>query len=179
MARRELSRHRPRWSPAARLGLPVRFALTLVVVGLPIGIVGTQLVVDRQVAALEANAEANLRGVLQLLESSVTNLVVTGDISGLHDVLGDVRRHEGVTDTFVVDEAGLVLADGTAGEDRRFTRPELHDEVLAAIAASPGEIVVFEHGEHLDTALPLMLGDERIGICSATSASASPSSSTP
>ncbi|SDN98705.1 bifunctional diguanylate cyclase/phosphodiesterase [Geodermatophilus sp. DSM 45219] len=164
MARPEPHRRRPRWSPASRLGLPARFALTLVVVGLPIGVGGTQVVVDRQVAALEATAEDSVRGVLQLLESSVTNLVVTGDISGLHDELGDVRRHEGVTDTFVVDEDGVLLADGTDDEDRRFTRPELHAEVLAAIASSPGEPFLFEHDQHLDTALPLMLGDERIGV---------------
>jgi PAS domain S-box-containing protein len=75
-----------------------------------------------------------------------------------------VRRHEGVSDTFVVDEDGVLLADGTAGEDRRFTEPELHAEVLAAIASSPGEPFLFAHDEHLDTALPLMLGDERIGV---------------
>ena len=143
--------------------MPTRFALTLVVVGLPIGTVGTQLIVDRQVAALEATAEDSVRGVLQLLDSSVTNLVVAGDISGLHDVLGDVRRHEGVSDTFVIDEDGVLLADGTADEDRRFSRPELHREVVAGNASSPHEAFLFEHGAHLDTALPLMLGDERIG----------------
>ena len=164
MARRELSRRPPRWSPGARLGLPARFALTLVVVGLPIGTVGTQLVVDRQVAALEANAEASVRGVLELLESSVTNLMVAGDVSGLHDVLGDVRRHDGVSDTFVIDEHGVLLADGTDDEERRYSRPDLHAEVLAELESSAGEPVVFEEGGHLDTALPLMLGDERVGV---------------
>ena len=101
MARRELSRRPPRWSPTARLGLPARFALTLVVAGLPIGVLGTQVIVDRQVEALEATAEDSVRGVLDLLDSSVTNLVAAGDVSGLHDVLGDVRRHDDVSDTFV------------------------------------------------------------------------------
>ena len=62
------------------MGLPTRFALTLVVVGLPVGVVGTQLVVDRLVASLEAQAEDSVRGVLQLLESSVTNLVAAGSV---------------------------------------------------------------------------------------------------
>src|SRR3712207_2528824 len=134
MARPEPAGRRPRWSPTSRLGMPTRFALTLVVVGLPIGTVGTQLIVDRQVAALEATAEHSVRGVLQLLESSVTNLVAAGDISGLHDVLGDVRRHEGVSDTFVIDEDGVLLADGTADEDRRLRPPQLDREAVTGAA---------------------------------------------
>src|SRR3712207_9571685 len=126
MARPEPAGRRPRWSPTSRLGMPTRFALTLVVVGLPIGTVGTQLIVDRQVAALEATAEHSVRGVLQLLDSSVTNLVAAGDISGPHAVLGDVRRHEGVSDAFVIDQDGVLLADGTADEERRVCPPPAH-----------------------------------------------------
>lgn len=77
-------------------------------------------------AALEATAEDSVRGVLQLLGSPVANLVAAGDVSGLHEVLGDARRHAGVNDASVVDEDGVLLPDGTEDGDRRFTEPELH-----------------------------------------------------
>ncbi|MEX5720467.1 putative bifunctional diguanylate cyclase/phosphodiesterase [Geodermatophilus maliterrae] len=154
-----------RWSRAAlgRLGLRTRFALTVAAVVVPFGVATTQLAIEQQVAALRAHAEENALGVLSLLDSGVTNLVVAGDVSGLHDVLGDVRRHEGVADAYVLDGDGVLLADGTRDEERRFSAVPLHDEVAAALEDSGGHPVVLENSDHLDTALPLMLGDDRIG----------------
>ena len=146
------------------LGLRARFALTVAAVIVPFGLLTTHLAIQQQIDALERNAEDTARGVLTLLDSSVTNLLVAGDVSGLHDELGDVRAHEGVTDVYVVDEDGVLLADGTDDEDRRFSVPDVGQHTAAARAGSSGEPVFLREPDHLDTALPLMLGDERAGV---------------
>ena len=163
MRRREPRRGGGR-SSLRELGLSARFALAVAAVGVPFGLLGTQLSIERQVAVLEQNAQDSARGVVNLLDSSVTNLVAAGDISGLHDELGDVRGHDGVVDAFVLDGDGVLLADGTPGEPRRFTTPELHTAVMDGLDGWTGEPVVFHEADHFHTALPLLLGDDRIGV---------------
>ncbi|MCV2490195.1 EAL domain-containing protein [Geodermatophilus sp. YIM 151500] len=155
--------------PGALLGLRARFALTVAAVVVPSGLLTTHLAVEQQVASLERHAEESVRGMLLLLDSGVTNLVAAGDVSGLHDVLGDVRRHEGVVEVSVLDEDGVLLADGTPGEERRFTVPEVHDSLLERVAGG-GDGPVFlrdaAHGgaDHIDAALPLTLGSRTVGL---------------
>ncbi|SDQ69641.1 bifunctional diguanylate cyclase/phosphodiesterase [Quadrisphaera sp. DSM 44207] len=141
------------------LGLRARFALVVALVVVPSGVLTAQLAVQRQLGTAERHAQESARSVLDLLGSGMTNLVAAGDVSGLHDVLVDVRRHAGVVDAFVVDDDGVVLADGTADEARRYSRAAGVD--LQALAAGP---LVTEHGDSMDTALPLVLGQERIGV---------------
>ncbi len=164
MGRREPAADRWYRPARERLGLRARFALTVAAVVVPFGVATTQLAIQQQVSALQSSVEDNARGVLSLLDAGVTNLVVAGDVSGLHDVLGDVRHHEGVIDVFVLDGTGALLADGTPDEARRFSTVPLHDELVAALEVSGGRPVLVHDSTHLHTALPLMLGDDRIGL---------------
>jgi diguanylate cyclase (GGDEF)-like protein/PAS domain S-box-containing protein len=101
--------------------------------------------------------------VLSLLDAGLTNHVADGDVSALHDVLEDVRRHDGVADAFVLDAAGLLLADGTDDEARRYSAVGLPADLRRALAASPGQPLALERAGHIHTALPLVLGKDRIG----------------
>ena len=69
------------------LGLRARLGLIVAAVVVPSGLITTYLAVEQQVVSQERYAEGTAQGVLDLVDSSATNLVQSGDVSSLHDVM--------------------------------------------------------------------------------------------
>ena len=140
------------------LGLRARLALVVSSLLIGFGVVGTHIGVEQQSVALEERWITNARGVLDLMRSGTTNLVVSGDVEGLHDVLRDVRRYRGVADAHVLDARGRVLS-GTASREGRLRAVTLARSIRDEDTEPH---LVMSHG-YLDTVMPLAADGKRVG----------------
>ncbi|MBF0462090.1 MAG: SpoIIE family protein phosphatase [Magnetococcales bacterium] len=108
------------------------------------GLLTSYTIVTNRSHALELYQEDAIRDGDTLAEAMVNDLYRL-DLRGLRQHLGAVHKNSSIVATFVLDEQGQVLADGTLDNARRGQR--LDDPFVARILATQGWVI--ERGEQV------------------------------
>ncbi|MEO5363881.1 MAG: SpoIIE family protein phosphatase [Magnetococcus sp. DMHC-8] len=147
-------------SPSGRLSFGIRARLlgfTAVLILLVSVVLTAYSAVTNRDHLLEVYQE-NAIDVGDTLAEAVGNDLYRMDLRGLRQRLGAVHKNKAITATFILDEQGRVLADGTSANSQRGQRPD--DPFIARLLASREWVV--ERGEHLlklGRAITLVDGD--------------------
>ncbi|NEV63401.1 EAL domain-containing protein [Thiorhodococcus minor] len=111
---------------------------------------------QRLIAQLQDRGESMVR----LLGANLVNPLYEYDMQSMYELTSTTLHLDEVLYVYIVGPRGELIHDGTE-ELRRFG--DLPDDALTTAAVAAERLLIQQASDHIDFALPLAIGDERLG----------------
>jgi serine phosphatase RsbU (regulator of sigma subunit)/HAMP domain-containing protein len=113
------------------------------------------------VASLYDQANKEARFLVVTVARSLAGPLSSGGLGEAKELLGTIVQQRDVLYAYLFDPQGKVIASGRA--DSALLGQPLSDEVTRKALSADSEVFLLRHGDILDAAAPIYIGDKKIG----------------